>query len=205
MGNEERELLTVDVGSRLRELRLERGKSMRSVARDSGLSTNALSMIERGRTSPSVSTLNKIAAALDIPITAFFRIEPEKQDIVFVKANDRRRINFDKVVWEGLGGENFTGYVEPFIVTMEVDASSGPFGMIHNGHEFVMCLEGQIEYEVENQRYILESGDSLIFSAQFRHRWHNTGEATASVIIVLAGFEKGERPSEYHISSIKKS
>ena len=176
---------------------------MRAVARDSGLSTNALSMIERGRTSPSVSTLNKIATALNIPITAFFRIEPEKQDIVYVKANDRRKIEFDNAVWEGLGGENFTGYVEPFIVTMEANASSGPFGMIHNGHEFVMCLEGQLEYEVENQKYFLEKGDTLIFSAELRHRWHNTGNGTASIIIVIAGFEKGERPSEYHISSIK--
>ncbi len=55
---------------------------MRALARDSGLSTNALSMIERGRTSPSVSTLHKIAEALEVPITAFFRLEPTRQDIV---------------------------------------------------------------------------------------------------------------------------
>ena len=76
MGKPPNDVLSVDVGGRLKELRQERGKSMRALARSSGLSTNALSMIERGRASPSVSTLYKIADALEVPITAFFRVEP---------------------------------------------------------------------------------------------------------------------------------
>ncbi len=195
------ELLNVDVGSRLRQLRQERGKSMRALARASGLSTNALSMIERARTSPSVSTLYKIADALEVPITAFFRSEPPKQDIVFRKPKERTRVAFPNGVWEGLGGEFFIGYVEPFMLTLEPGATSGPFGMLHTGHEFVMCLSGQLEYEVEGQIFRLEPGDSLIFAAQLRHRWHNPGGDVTRAIFVLAGFEQGERPSEFHISS----
>jgi len=193
--------MTIDVGSRLRELRLERGKSMRALARASGLSTNALSMIERGRTSPSVSTLYKIADALEVPITAFFRLEPPRQDIVFVKAAERTRVNLTRGLWEGLGGESFIGHVEPFMITLESGASSGPFGMLHTGHEFVMCLTGQIQYEIEGVKYTLQPGDSLLFAAQLRHRWRNTGADQASAVIVLSGFEQGERPSEFHISS----
>jgi transcriptional regulator with XRE-family HTH domain len=195
------EVLTIDVGGRLRQLRQERGKSMRALARASGLSTNALSMIERGRTSPSVSTLYKISDALEVPITAFFRLEPPRQDIVFRKISERKRVNFPKGIWEGLGGESFIGHVEPFMLTLESGATSGPFGMLHTGHEFVMCLKGQMEYEVEGHIFTLEAGDSLIFAAQLRHRWRNPGETTAQAIIVLAGFEQGERPSEFHLSS----
>lgn len=201
MDANENEMLTIDVGGRLRQLRQERGKSMRALARASGLSTNALSMIERARTSPSVSTLYKIAEALEVPITAFFREEPPKQDIVFRKSNQRNRVNFPNGRWEGLGGESFIGYVEPFMLTLESGASSGPFGMLHTGHEFVMCLSGQLEYEVEDQIYLLEPGDSLIFAAQLRHRWHNPSDGITTAIFVLAGFEQGERPSEFHISS----
>ena len=75
MGLYEREAYSVDVGTRLRQLREDRNMSMRSLATASGLSANALSMIERGRTSPSVSTLYKLADALEVPITAFFRDE----------------------------------------------------------------------------------------------------------------------------------
>ena len=205
MGSLENEVLTVDVGGRLRQLRTERGKSMRALARASGLSTNALSMIERGRTSPSVSTLYKLAEALEVPITAFFRLEPPKQDIVFRHASERKRVDFPNGVWEGLGGESFTGRMEPFMLTLEHGGESGPFGMLHTGNEFVMCLDGQIEYEVEDHKFTLNPGDSLIFAAQLRHRWRNVGEDTAAAIIVLAGFEQGERPSVFHLSSGMKA
>jgi transcriptional regulator with XRE-family HTH domain len=177
---------------------------MRALARTSGLSTNALSMIERSKTSPSVSTLYKIAEALEVPITAFFRLEPPKQSIVFRKANERKRVVISKGIWEGLGGESFSGHVEPFLLTLESGGSSGPYGMLHTGHEFVMCLQGELEYEIEGQTYNLMPGDSLIFAAQLRHRWMNPGENLTSVLIVLAGFEQGERPSEFHISSSTK-
>src|SRR5512139_3780201 len=107
-----KDLQSIDVGSRLRELRQERGFSLRNLARISGLSTNALSMIERSRTSPSVSTLYKIADALGVPITAFFRLEPPRRNIVFRKASERMHVLVPRGVWEGLGGEEFTGGVE---------------------------------------------------------------------------------------------
>lgn len=192
---------SIDVASRLRQLRTERNKSMRALARASGLSTNALSMIERGRTSPSVSTLYKIADALEVPITAFFREEPQRQEIVFCKASERPKVKFPHGLWEGLGGEYFIGHVEPFLLSLEPGGSSGPFGMIHTGHEFVMCMEGRIQYEIEDEQFTLEPGDSLIFAAQLRHKWSNPGDTPARSIFVLAGFEQGERPSEFHISS----
>jgi transcriptional regulator with XRE-family HTH domain len=201
MENPTNDLVTIDVGGRLRQLRMERGKSMRAVARISGLSTNALSMIERGRTSPSVSTLFKISEALEVPITAFFRAEPRRQEVVFRRAAERKRVLFSKGLWEGLGGEAFIGHVEPFMLTLEPGGCSGPFGMLHTGHEFVMCLEGEIEYEVEGQKYLLKPGDSLIFAAQLRHRWCNLSEGYSRAIFVLSGFEQGERPSEFHLTS----
>ncbi len=199
--NTEYDLMTIDVGERLRILREERGLSMRSLARASGLSTNALSMIERGRTSPSVSTLVKLAGALGAPVTAFFRAEPERTNIVFRKSNNRRKMAFPAGVWEGLGGEAFEGLVEPFVLNLEPGGSSGEHEMIHTGHEFVLCLEGVIDYGVEGLNYRLEPGDSLLFAAHLRHNWANPGPGIARAAIVLSAFEQGERPSEFHIAA----
>lgn len=196
-----KEAPSVDVGQRLKALREEREISMRSLARNSGLSANALSMIERGRTSPSVSTLNKLANALEVPVTAFFRIEPERKKVVHRKAGERTRMPFLRGGWEGLGGESFEGRVEAYMVTLETGASSGPHGMLHTGAEFVFCLRGKLEYEVEGDRYLLESGDSLIFAAQLNHRWRNPGPNVVNAIIVISGFEEGERPGDYHLAS----
>ena len=193
----------MDVGTRLRDLRQERGKSMRALARGSGLSTNALSMIERGRTSPSVSTLYKLSEALEVPITAFFRVELPRQAIVFRKADQHSVVEFPRGRWEGLGGESFLGRVEPFVLNLEPGATSGPHGLLHSGHEFVLLIEGRLEYEVEGQRYLFEPGDSLLFASRLRHRWRNPGKSPARVVIVLSGFEQDERPSEYHLTADK--
>lgn len=200
-----KESVSIDVGQRLKHLREERGVSMRSLARTSGLSANALSMIERGLTSPSVSTLNKLAGALEVPVTAFFRAEPERTKIVHLKIGDRIRVPFAHSLWEGLGGEQFSGRIEAFTVTLEPGSSSGPHGMLHTGSEFVYCLQGVIDYDVDGNVYKLDTGDTLIFAAQMTHRWHNSGSTSAKAIIVISCFEEGERPGEYHIASVGSS
>lgn len=188
-----KEAPSVNVGSRLRQLREERNISMRGLATKSGLSANALSMIERGKTSPSVSTLYKIADALGVDITAFFGEPAERLHCVYVKAEERTRVPFPRGLWEDLGGERFVGRVLPFMLTLENGGGSGPHTMVHTGHEFVLCLRGTIEYQVENQVYHLESGDSLIFAARLRHKWRNTGNSVANALIVLSDFAETDR------------
>jgi len=192
------EAYSVDVGTRLRQLREERNLSMRSLATASGLSANALSMIERGKTSPSVSTLYKLADAMGVPITTFFGEQTNKQQIIFIRAQERPRVPFSRGIWEGLGGEQFTGRVEPFMLTLESGASSGPHTMAHSGHEFVFCIRGQLEYHVERQVFALNAGDSLLFAAQLQHRWRNPGNTVSNALIVLSGFSEDEQPHVMH-------
>lgn len=193
-----REAISVDVAARLRELREGRGISMRTLATKSGLSANALSMIERGKTSPSVSTLYKLADALGISITAFFGVETEKKKIVFLKSDERTRMSFTRGVFEALGGEQFTGRMEPFMLTLESGASCGPHGMVHTGHEFIFCLRGQLDYFVEKEIFHLEAGDSLLFSSQLSHRWRNPSTHVTNALIVISGFAEGELPHVMH-------
>jgi transcriptional regulator with XRE-family HTH domain len=190
--------ISVNVGGRLRELREARNISMRALATRSGLSANALSMIERGRASPSVSTLYKLAEALGISITAFFSSDEERKQVVFLKGDARTRVSFTRGVFEGLGGEQFVGRVEPFMLTLENSANSGSRPMSHTGHEFVFCLRGELEYQVERQMFLLEPGDSLLFAAHLKHKWRNPGSNVASAIIIISGFEEGEELHAMH-------
>ncbi len=193
-----REAASVDVASSLRELREARGISMRTLATKSGLSANALSMIERGKTSPSVSTLYKLADALGVSITAFFGAETEKKQVVFLKSDERTRISFTRGVFEALGGEQFSGRVEPFMLTLESGSSSGPHNMVHTGHEFVFCLRGQLEYYVEKQVFLLSAGDSLLFASKLQHRWKNPSRNVTNALIIISGFAEGEQPHAMH-------
>ena len=191
----------VDVGQRLRELREQRNVSMRSLAKMSGLSANGLSMIERNLTSPSVSTLTKLAKALEVPVAAFFREQNEKRKVVFCKKEERNEIHFLHGKWEGMGGDQFEGQLEVYILHVEPDGSNGNHDLMHSGNEFVFCLEGQLEYEIEEQHYNLEPGDSLYFLSRMQHRWHNPGKSIAKAIIVISGYDPHDSPGEYHLTS----
>lgn len=200
MTQNDADAVSVDVGIRLHKLREERGMSIRELARQSGLSANAISLIERGRTSPSVSTLYLLSEAMEIPITSFFETIERNREIVFRKGTERTRVAFSRGVWEGLGGEMFKGRVQPFALTLETGANSGPSSIVHSGHEFVVCLRGQLEYQVENEIYLLEAGDSLLFQAYLEHRWRNPGPLVTNAIFVLSGFEEAEHDLK-HITS----
>lgn len=193
-----REATSIDVAKSLRELREARGISMRTLATKSGLSANALSMIERGKTSPSVSTLYKLADALGVSITAFFGAETEKKQIVFLKSDERTRMPFTRGVFEALGGEQFSGRVEPFMLTLESGSSSGPHNIVHSGHEFVFCLRGQLEYHVEKSTFLLSPGDSLLFASKLQHRWKNPSKNVTNALVVISGFAEGEIPHAMH-------
>lgn len=201
MDSSAKDAYSIHVGQRLRQLREEAGVSMRTLAHQSGLSANALSMIERGLTSPSVSTLTKLSGALKVPITAFFRLEATRHDVVFCKASQRTRVPFMRGLWEGLGGEHYSGKTEGFMLTLENGGTSGPYAMVHSGTEFVFCLRGTLEYTIEREQFLLETGDSLIFAANLRHRWRNPGKTVANAIIVISAFRDDELPSELHLAS----
>jgi transcriptional regulator with XRE-family HTH domain len=194
----QRDAISVDVGTRLKELREARNISMRTLATKSGLSANALSMIERSKTSPSVSTLYKLADALGVSITSFFGTDSEKKRVVFLKSDERTRFGFTRGVFEALGGEQFTGRVEPFMLTLESSASSGPHMMTHTGHEFVFCVRGALDYQVEKEIFHLTAGDSLLFAAQLKHKWKNPGKTVTNALIIISDFAEGEQPNAMH-------
>jgi quercetin dioxygenase-like cupin family protein len=60
--------------------------------------------------------------------------------------------------------------------------------MSHTGHEFVFCLRGQLEYQVQRHIYELSPGDSILFAARLKHRWKNPGKRVATALIVISCF-----------------
>ncbi len=188
----------VNVGFRLRQLRIERGLSIRSLAEQSGLNVNTLSLIENGKTSPSVSTLQQIAAALRTPITVFFDTQAMPQAVVYQKAGERHPDGFTQGTLTDLGAGFTSPALEPFIVTLEPDSQPSDNPIVHTGFEFVFCLEGQLCYEVNGDKFTLEPGDSLLFEAHLPHRWRNCGKFPSRSLLLLAPADLRDHPDERH-------
>jgi transcriptional regulator with XRE-family HTH domain len=186
-----------DVGSQVRVLRQQRGLSLRALARICELSPNTISLIERGITSPSVSTLHRLATALRVPITAFFEEGTEAVEAIRLRPGERPRTGSASVLLESLGAGLQDQALEPFVVTLKPGADSGRQAIVHAGHEFVYCLQGEIEYEVGDQSHGLMVGDSLLFQARLPHRWRNRASDPAVFLLVFGATAKGEAVEEH--------
>jgi transcriptional regulator with XRE-family HTH domain len=187
------------VGLHLKELRRQRGLSLRALAELCDLSPNTISLIERGASSPSVSTLHRLATALGVPITTFFAEPIEKREVIVTRADQRARAGSAKVVLESIGYGLEQQACDPFMVTLEAGASSGDKVMVHSGHELVFCVEGTLEYEIDAEKYLLHPGDALLFHADLPHRWRNANKHPVKFLLVMQLIEDRHEHLDQHL------
>jgi transcriptional regulator with XRE-family HTH domain len=189
------------VGQHIRALREQQGLSLRALAERSGLSVNAISMIERGVNSPTVSSLQLLATALGVPITAFFE-DHRDQSVVATLAASRLRTQANGITMESLGIGLHDQQLEPFLITLEPGAGNHAEPVNHAGEEFVHCLEGEINYCVGDRLCRLAPGDSLLFQASQSHSFHNPGHAVARMVIVFTAVHSSQLVRQLHLHSL---
>ena len=172
------------VGRCIRELRTQKGLSLRALAELSGLSTNAISLIERGDNSPTVSSLHNLAKALAVPITAFFEQQIVGQ-VIHLKKNRRPISETAGVRMENLGSGLPNQQIEPFLMTIKPGGSSTSGQITHSGEELVYVLKGSLVCRINEEEYPLEEGDSLLFLATQPHVYRNQTRKVAEVLITF--------------------
>lgn len=185
------------LGAKLKMIRSERGFSQRELASRAGLSANAISLIERDENSPSVATLQNLAAALYVKISYFFELE-EDRDLLLVKRGKRPLITSKGVTIEGIGAKLNRQEIEPFLIRLEPQAESGSRQVVHTGHEFVYCVHGQVEYVIDGKSINLEAGDILMFEAHLPHIWRNRSDENAEFLLILQTPIESDEPVQRH-------
>jgi transcriptional regulator with XRE-family HTH domain len=174
------------VGEKLRSFRKERGLSIRVLAERAGLSPNTISLIENNSASPTVTTLYSIANVLDIPLSAFFIEKEPEEEVRLVSFLDRVRSVAPGIDVSVLP-ENFLdrrAHILHFVI--EPGKSSGNDQMVHPGEELVICFRGELEYRVKNSIYKLSERDSLAFSADFPHSFHNRSQSETEFLVLIS-------------------
>ena len=161
------------IANHVRSRRLEIGLNVGQLAERTGISKGMLSKIENAQISPSLSTLERLAGALDMPVTSLFRGLAEERDAVFVKAGSGPEIVRKGTraghTYELLGSlRGPYKRVEPLLVSL--DESSEIFPLFqHSGIEILYMLSGVMEYGYGRQRYKMERGDTLQFEGDIPH------------------------------------
>jgi len=167
--------LEIAIGHEVRAFRKKLGITGADLASATGISLGMLSKIENGNTSPSLTTLQSLARALGVPVTAFFRRFEETRNAVFVKAGqgveiERRgtRAGHQYNLLGHIGNSASGVQVEPYLITLTADSDVFP-AFQHDGMEFLYMLEGEVKYRHGDTLYTMQPGDSLFFDADARH------------------------------------
>jgi transcriptional regulator with XRE-family HTH domain len=145
-----------------------------NLARQAGLSPGMLSKIENGQTSASLTTLQSLAGALNVPVTALFRKYEQDREASFVKAGkglviDRRGTRAGHqyhLLGHSVGDQGPS--VEPYLIVISEPTDVFPLFQ-HDGVEFVYVLEGEMLYRHGSSVYEMSPGDSLYFDADAPH------------------------------------
>jgi len=188
-----------NVGARILEMRTQRGLSLRALAELCELSPNTISLIERGATSPSVSTLQRLASALGVHINSFFVEPTEKAQMILTRANERTRSGSASVMLESLGYGLEGQACDPFVVTLKPGANSGRQLMAHQGSELILILSGQLDIEIAGASHNLHLGDSLLFRGEQPHRWRNPNSQPAEFLMMMQATAERDESVEQHL------
>jgi transcriptional regulator with XRE-family HTH domain len=162
------------IGSALRDLRQSRNLTARQLAANADVSAAMISRIENGQVSPSISTLNALSQALDVPLVSLFReTTSHHSDFTHVKQGeglastriiDNHTHEFINLAFHTRRDLQF----EARMVTL-VRQDAHPPIYIGHGVVFVYALEGEAIYDYGQREITLKAGDSLSLDAELRH------------------------------------
>lgn len=184
---------TSPLGERLRRRRRELGMTLKEVALGAGLSVGFISQIERGITSPSLSSLVSVARVLGTEVGAFLsQPKPEgpltrhdKRPLYAVSANS---LSYERV------SASFEGSVLHSVIIHEPPGHrSEPIA--HEGEELFYVIDGSVTVELAGERNVLERGDTLHFQSTKIHSSWNHTDRPATILWVGTMDVFGERTS----------
>jgi transcriptional regulator with XRE-family HTH domain len=167
-----------EVGKRLKDVRRQKDMTLKEVAEASGMSPTHISEIERGKTSPTVGALRKIATALGKD-TAYFVEDKPLPRVSVVKKEDRESVllpgfNDTFLTAKALTTGIPAGRVN--VVMIDHEKGGTRLSQVHDGEEAILVLKGEARVKVGTEEFTVGAGDCLHFSAKLEHSAEFTGE-----------------------------
>ena len=180
----------MQLGRKIRDLRLRRGLTVQQLAEATGLSKGFVSQVENGRTSPSLATLQDLAKSLETSV-AYLVVEEDQVPYV-VRRTERPHmsVNGNTSRVEVMSAQPRRN-LELLHAELPPGVSMSDKRHFHHGEEVVLCVDGRVNLTCGEHVVILEAGDSCHFDGRVPHSIENAGDLTARILIALtpAAFE----------------
>ena len=172
----------LDLGDRLRALRVAAGLSQRQLAARAQVSNGTISMIEADKVSPSVSALRQILEALGVSIGDFFATPEPRGDAIVFRADELTEISGGAVSYRQVGADLRGRALQMIHERYKPGAQSGSKMISHQGEEAGLVIKGRLTLEVDGARYELAEGDAYLFDSRKPHAFRNAGEGDLVIV-----------------------
>jgi len=172
-----------EISEKIRNLRKERSLTLKDLSIKTGLSVSFLSQVENGYSSLAITSLKKIAEALNVTMNYFFKA-PEIHNFL-VKAQEEKafKIEGSNSQFIRISGD-FTGRkIESLIIIIPPEQMHGNISN-HPGEEFVYVLEGALIVNLDGTDYLVKSGDSIQYPSTKDHSWINPLKQTTKLLSI---------------------
>jgi transcriptional regulator with XRE-family HTH domain len=182
-----RQLKQEAVGAHIRQLRSDRGMSVRELAKQTDFSPSFISQVENGLASPSISSMQKIAEALGVTLGEFFAAAAGGEGGYVVRAADRQALTsgWSDAEIEALVSRP-SARLEPILITLHPGGRSAKHPFPHPHEEFGFVLEGEVSLTLGPETHILKRGDAVTILPRESRRWENEGPRTARILLIAA-------------------
>jgi transcriptional regulator with XRE-family HTH domain len=184
----------LELGRKIRALRLQEGMTLQRLATAVGVSQSLISQVERGLASPSITTLRRIASALNVPIAALFLGSGEASNgetdrlgrRLVVRRHERKGLHVprSKIAYELLTPD-LNRKIEFLWIEYQPGSVTHPAPMSHPGEENAVCLEGSVVVTIEGQEFVLGEGDSISFDSGRPHQVENRTSERAVLVSAI--------------------
>ena len=182
-----------EIGKKIREIRISQNLTIKDIANRTNLSNSFISRMERGDISPSLSSVKKIANALDISVGHLFDKDSEKADlgisseIKIVRKNERRKLVYpNQKAYDYLLTPSIRNVGIEFILTvLEPGGNSGEEFYAHEGEECILVNKGILQLYIGDEHFELRDGDSIHFTSSIPHRYENSSSTTLEAVWVV--------------------
>ncbi len=175
------------IGIRIKEIRLTRGMTLQTLSDASSLSPSMLSLVERGRASPSIGSLVVIASALGVTMSDLVSRDPAPEEELVVRASEPKGIETAQHVIRRVLREDRTRGLSVAVNEYAPNTGNADQPVTHDGFEYGYILEGQLTVTVEEMSYILQLGDLISYSSRRPHRiWNYSGSRVRTLWLNLS-------------------
>ena len=175
-------VMDIDIGSRLRFVRMRHELSQRELAKRSGVTNSTISLIESNQTNPSVGALKRILDGIPISLAEFFAIEPEKSKKAFYQSDELVEIGKGAISYRQVGDMLFGRSLQILKERYEPKADTGKVMLVHDGEEGGIIVSGRLEVTVGDERRILGPGDAYYFESRRPHRFRCVGPVACELV-----------------------